>query len=157
MPVDPLITNNHIDSCAFDPKYAPEDSASAELFKLAEAGLFQLNIAHSTQKEIQHPNTPAWVKRKAADRIYTLPVGLTTDELALRAAIQRTLAGNGKPENVRQDAEHVFEAQKYGGHFITTDNGILGRAGELKKLCGICIVRPTEFLATVKRRLAERQ
>ena len=154
MPINPLITDNHIDSCAFDPKYEPEDSASNDLFKLAERGLFSLNIAHSTQKELEHPNTPALVKRKANDRIFTIAVGLTPNECARRAESHRILTGKGNPENVRQDAEHVFEVQKYGGHFITTDKRILARANDLKRLCGISVVKPTEFLDIVRRCLA---
>jgi len=50
--LSPLIVNNFIDSCAFDPKYEPEASAAFEIFKLSEGGDFQLQIAHSTQKEI---------------------------------------------------------------------------------------------------------
>ncbi len=64
-PINPLITNVFLDSCAFDPKYHPEDEASMELYKLYDQGELVLHIAHSTQKEIEHPNTPAWVKRAA--------------------------------------------------------------------------------------------
>jgi hypothetical protein len=154
---DPLITNNHIDSCAFDPKYEPEATASAEILRLADAGHFQLNVAHSTQKEIDHPNTPDSVKRRAAERIYTLEVELTQDEYRLRADIQSILAGNGQLENVAQDAKHVFEAQKYGGYFITTDRRILDRAEQLKKLCGISILKPSAFLDVVTACLARQQ
>ncbi len=46
----------------------------------------------------------------------------------------------------------MFEAQKYGGYFVTTDKRILSRAGELKKRCGISILVPSDFLALVKQR-----
>lgn len=61
MPVNPLTSNNFIDSCAFDPKYEPEDKASIAIFQLYKEGKLLIQIAHSTQKEIEHPNTPAWV------------------------------------------------------------------------------------------------
>lgn len=61
MPINPLTTNNFMDSCAFDPKYKPEDRASEEIFKLSKVGKILIQIAHSTQKEIDHPNTPGWV------------------------------------------------------------------------------------------------
>lgn len=71
-----------IDSCAFDLKYEPEAFSSVEIFKLANEGKFQLIIAHSTQKEIEHPNTPKWVKLEAQSRIYTLNVQLTPKDIS---------------------------------------------------------------------------
>lgn len=149
MPINPLRTNNLIDSCAFDPKYEPEASASVEIFQLANEGKFQLIVAHSTQKEIDHPNTPAWVKAEAQSRIYTLNVQLTANELAVLAKIEAILAGNGKVENIKQDAQHVFDAQKYGSYFITTDKRILLRAEQLARECTVSVLRPSEFLALV--------
>ena len=60
------------------------------------------------------------------------------------------LTGQGKPENSAADARHVFEAQKYGSYFITTDARILKRAEELQAACDINIVLPREFLALVR-------
>lgn len=150
MGANPLYTNSMIDSCAFDPKFEPEASASSEILALADHGKFQLMVAHSTQKEIDHRNTPAEVKKRATERAFSKPVDLTDDEQRIRSEIHRILTGNGKPENVREDSEHVFEAQKYGGHFITTDRRILDRASELEALCGICVLKPSEFLAKAK-------
>ena len=153
--MNPRYVNNFLDSCAFDPKVEPEAFASGEILAIADAGTFQLIVAHSTQKEIEHPNTPAEVKKRATERIFSLPVGLTQGEQRLRADIHRILTGNGKPENVREDAEHLFEAQKYGGHFITTDRRILDRGDELSAVCGICVLRPSDFLAKVKALLSD--
>jgi hypothetical protein len=112
VPINPLITNNFIDSCAFDPKYEPEDKASLELFKLCEEGEIIILIAHSTQKEIEHPNTPAWVKREALNLIYTKQTCLTDSEVRKLREIETILAGNGNVENILRDARHVFEAQR---------------------------------------------
>jgi hypothetical protein len=152
MAIDPSITNNFLDSCAFDPKYAPEAKASLELFELYEMGKVLLQIAHSIQKEIGHPNTPASVKTEAQNLIFTMEVWLTPSELVILRKIEAILAGNGKIENISQDARHVFEAQKYGSYFITTDTGILNRAPALRICCGVEIVRPSEFLAIVETR-----
>src|SRR4051812_46045480 len=116
-----LIVNNFIDSCAFDPKYEPEASAAVEIFKLSEGGAFQLQIAHSTQKEIEHRNTPDWVKKQAGGLIYSINVQLAPNEKKQLSDIEVILAGNGKVENIKQDAWHVFEAAKYGHYFTTTD------------------------------------
>jgi hypothetical protein len=65
MAINPFKTNNFIDSCAFDPKYdSLEVSASEEIFNLSKYGKLVIQIAHSTQKELEHPNTPNWVRRE---------------------------------------------------------------------------------------------
>jgi hypothetical protein len=153
--LSPLIVNNFIDSCAFDPKYEPEASASAEIFKLSESGAFGLEIAHSTQKEIEHPNTPHWIKEQAGGLIYSVNVQLTPNEKKLLSDIELILAGNGKIENIKQDAWHVFEAAKYGHYFITTDKRILDRAAALRDRGGVNVLLPSEFLASLKTHMAE--
>ncbi len=149
MPANPIINNNFLDSCAFDPKYDPEDSASIDIFKLSQEGKVLIQIAHSTQKELDHPNTPEWVKSEAKNLIYTIKVSLTANEENELHQIEAILAGNGKVENIKQDARHVFEAQKYGAYFITTDNRILSRAHELYLACGVSILKPSDFLSLV--------
>ena len=153
--LSPLIVNNFIDSCAFDPKYEPEASAAFEIFKLSEGGDFQLQIAHSTQKEIEHPNTPDWVKKQAGGLIYTINVQLTPNQKKLLSDIEVILAGNGKIENIKQDAWHVFEAANYGHYFITTDKRILARANELRSRGGVNVLLPSEFLKSLKAHMAE--
>lgn len=134
-----------MDSCAFDPKYSPEDQAALDLFQRYKNGDLVLQIAHSTQKEVEHPNTPSWVKQEANALVYTIETSLTDSERRLKAQILKTLAGNGKPENVSQDAEHVFEASKYGSYFVTTDQRILKKRGELCSACDLDIVTPSEL------------
>lgn len=103
-------------------------------------------MAHSNQKEIEHPNTPAWVKREAQSRIYTIETGLTDNERSMKTKILGILAGDGKPEKMRQDAEHVYEASKYGSYFVTTDERILKREKELYECCTVTVLRPSEML-----------
>lgn len=153
MPANPLINNNFIDSCAFDPKYEPEDSASVDIFKLSQERKILIQIAHSTQKELKHPNTPTWVKSEAQRLIYTIKVTLTANEENKLREIESILAGNGKVENIAQDARHVFEAQKYGSYFITTDNRILSRAHDLHLACGVSIIKPSDFLSLLTQYL----
>lgn len=145
-PVDPRIRNNFIDSCAFDPKYSPEDEASLRIFSLYEEGVIGLNITYSNIKELEHPNTPASVKQAAVGMIYTLPTTLTVPEIAKKRAILKKLAGTGYPENMAKDSEHIFEASKYGGYFITVDERILKKREALAKICDATIVKPSEFL-----------
>lgn len=99
MAIDPWITNNFLDSCAFDPKYAPKDKASIELLELYKTkNNLLLLIAHSTKKEIDHPNTPAWVKTEGQNLIDTIQFQLTSNEVPLLRKIESILAGNGKVE-----------------------------------------------------------
>lgn len=157
MAADPLIRSNFVDSCAFDPKYEPETSAANEIFRLFEEGHFLIQIAHSTQKELDHPNTPNWVKAEAAGLNYTLEVNLVPSECHLLSDIRAILAGDGKIENILGDAQHVFETQKYGFYFITTDKRILSRAGALQERCGVVVLPPSEFLRIAKHFIAERE
>lgn len=149
MAINPFITNIFFDSCAFDPKYGDEASASEVL--LTTEGL-KIIISHSTLKETSHPNTPDKVKVLAKERMFTLPVGLTPDEIYRKSRILEILTGNGNPSKMRQDSEHVFEASKYGSYFVTTDNRILKKKEELKSIGVVCsILLPNELLKLVKQ------
>lgn len=150
MPINPWISNNFIDSCAFDPKYDPEDKAATEIFRLHQDNDLSIIIAHSTQKEIEYPNTPLWVKKEAVRLPYTLDKSITSQEKTLLQNIEKTLAGHGKRENIIQDARHIFEAQKYAAHLVTTDKRLLKKRHEIEKLCGVKILLPSEFLRIVQ-------
>ena len=144
--LDPRRVNSFLDSCAFDPKYAPEDQAACEIRALGQAGVISLLLAHSNQKEIDHPNTPEDVKREALAMIYTLETTLTPEEVHRKSAIHAILTGNGNPEKYKADAAHVFEAGKYVGYFVTTDQRILNKRNELRHVCAAAIFTPTEWL-----------
>ena len=122
---DPRYANNFLDSCAFDPKYTPEHEAAERIRKLCSENKINIVIAHSVAKEINHPNTPSDVKAEAVEMLYSLEVGLNQEERERLQNIHSILTGNGKPENHKSDAEHIFEAGKYVGYFITTDERIL--------------------------------
>ena len=147
--ISPWITNTFVDSCAFDPKCNPEDTAATEIFRLHREQNLQLVVAHSTLKEIEHPNTPQWVKQEAGSKICSIGVQLTPPELGLKRKLLALLAGNGKPEKMAQDAEHIFEAQKYGSYFVTTDQRLLSRAVDVAAICSVTVLLPSEFLSLV--------
>ena len=148
--LDPRRVNNFIDTCAFDPKYSPEHEAAQRIRALGHEGIVQLILAHSNQKEVDHPNTPEDVKREASCMIYTIETGLVPDEISRKAKIHEILTGNGKPEKFAADAAHVFEAGKYGGYFITTDRRILDKRADLHQVCTANILTPTEWLKILK-------
>lgn len=155
MPVNPRITNNFLDSCAFDPKTPDEYEASRTIECLYNNNEIILIIAHSVEKEIEHPNTPEDVKEKARGMIRTLATGLTTDEVRRENDIRAVLSGNGNPKNYQADARHLFLADKYGGHFITLDGRILQKRDPLKKVSRVHIFTPSEWLEHYQRCAAE--
>ena len=155
MAISPLLVTSFIDSCAFDPKYEPETSAANQLHKLSDEGTLQRQIACSTQKEREHPNTPAWVKKQGQSLVDTIEVGMTPYERELLRDVHAILTGNGRSETFAQDARHVFEAQKYGGYFVTTDKRIIDKAQELQHRCGVEILLPSQFLKLVEQFLSE--
>jgi hypothetical protein len=145
---DPRRANTFLDSCAFDPKHEPENAAAQRIRSLRQSATISILLAHSNQKEIEHPNTPADVKAEASDMNYTIATSLTPDEVTRRAQIHQLITGNGKPATYEADAHHVFEAGKYGGgYFVTTDNRILARKSELQAISGAVILKPSEWLA----------
>lgn len=145
--LDPRRANNFLDSCAFDPKYAPEHESAQRIHAISRTERISIILAHSVQKEIDHPNTPAEVKAEAAAMIFTIPTSLTNGERKRHANIHAILTGNGKPEKYLADATHLFEAGKYGGgYFITTDQRILDRRDDLRGASGAVIVTPAIWL-----------
>lgn len=144
--IDPRLTSNFLDSCAFDPKYAPEDDAAKQILTLGRDRQVNLVLTHSNHKEIKHPNTPTDIKREAAAMLHTIRVLLTPDELARKWRIHTILTGNGRPEKYAADAAHVFEAGKYVGYFITTDKRILTKRKQLLELSAATIFMPSEWL-----------
>jgi hypothetical protein len=147
-PPDPRRTNTFVDTCAFDPKVEPEHRAAQKIRAIRHAGNTSILLAHSNQKEIEHPNTPGDVKVEAADMNYTIATPLTPAEHQRRFLVHQTMTGDGNPDRYEADAHHIFEAGKYGGgYFVTTDQRILNRKPQLEAVSGAIIVRPTEWLA----------
>lgn len=144
---DPRRSLNFLDSCAFDPKYAPEHEAAEKIRQFYNEGAVVLNLTHSNQNEIDHWNTPAEVKGQAALLICSLETSLNPGEHKQKAAIHNILAGNGNPEKFAADAAHVFEAAKYHGYFITTDERILQKKAEIESVCAAVVVRPSQWLS----------
>lgn len=145
--LSPRRANNFLDTCAFDPKYAPEGECAQQIRVLGNEAKVHLTLAHSIQKEIAHPNTPAEVKRHAAALNFSIKTDLTPKEVNRLNRIHAILTGCGKPEKYEADSVHVFEAGKYGGYFVTTDRRILDKRAELNQTSGARILTPCEWLA----------
>jgi hypothetical protein len=145
--IDPHYCNNFIDAHVLDRTGTPEDEVVEQILSLAMDGTFTLLLPYSVKAEIEHPNTPTEVRRRATELIFTEPVTLTAPELETHRKARELLRGNAKPGKHDRDAFHVVESAKYGGgYFITNDQRILKKQSELTALIGIVIVTPTEFL-----------
>jgi len=149
MALNPFRINIFIDSCAFDPKVEPENSCSEEIFSYYEKKEINLIVSHSNMKEAEHPNTPPRIKAEAASKIFSLETSLTTQEELIKNEIWGILTGNGNPEKMKPDSEHVFEAHKYGGYFVTNDQRIINKREDLNNICNAIIVTPCELIGII--------
>jgi hypothetical protein len=125
----PQYTHSFIDSCAFNPGGIEEGASRRILEKWPN-----IIVAHSVQKELEHPNTPDDVKRMAQEFVYTVETELTPELLDKKDDIRIFVQGNAKLDRHKFDAEHLFELYKSGGgYFVTTDKRLLSRSDELFK------------------------
>lgn len=137
----PQYTHSFIDTCAFDPG-GTEEAASRRILEKWP----NIIVAHSVQKEIEHPNTPTDVKKLANSLIYTIESELTPDLLEKKKEIRILIQGNAQPSNHIGDADHLFELYRFGGgHFVTTDKRLLSNSNKLLKKYFITTIKPSEF------------
>lgn len=139
----PQYTHTFMDSCAFNPVQEEEPASRRILEKCSD-----IIVAHSVEKEMDHPNTPDNVKRLSKGFIYTIESDLTTEEIERRNEIRMLLQGNAKPGRHKNDADHLFELSKYGGgYFVTTDDRLLKHSDELFEKYFITTIKPSDYEA----------
>ena len=148
--IDPRIVNSLIDAHVLDRTGGPDDDIVDEILSLAAEEEINLLLPYSVKSEIEHHNTPAKVKRRAAELLYTEPVSLTPGEKEQHRRVREILQGNAKLGKHDRDAFHVVESAKYGEYFITNDQRILQKAPEIVAAVGIGIVTPAQFLTTYR-------
>jgi hypothetical protein len=137
----PQYTHSFIDSCAFNPGGVEEVASRRILEKWPN-----IIVAHSVQKELDHPNTPDDVKRMAQAFVYTIETELTPELLKKKDEIRILIQGNAKPGRHKGDADHLFELYKFGGgYFVTTDVRLLSRSDELFKKYFITTIKPSDY------------
>jgi hypothetical protein len=133
-PLDPRICNVAIDANSLDRLDADRAAGVDRLLELRDAARITLIVPKGVRLEFQHPATPRPVREAGSSQLFTVSVGLNPEELRQRCEIERELQGNAKPCKHRADADHLFEAAKYCGYFITHDDRILRRAGKLRRI-----------------------
>ena len=154
MPLNPFNQPVYFDSCAFDGGDEREQHASIKARKIFEENGGIINIVHSVMEEIEDSYTPQSVKGIANNSIYTIEVELTQQEEADLKDVEAIIVGNGNLEKRKADCRHVFEAQKYGRYFVTTDKCILKHGNAIKKrFSTLFIIKPTEFFEIVEQNI----
>jgi hypothetical protein len=148
-PLDPRICPVAIDANALDRDGSAGDHLVDRLLGLSSAGAINLILPKCVREEIQNPRTPKDVQEATLPLIFTIPVGLNPDEQRRKRIIERELQGNARPGKHMSDADHLFEAAKYGGYFITHDRRILTKAGRLCEVLppSLTVVTLPDFIA----------
>lgn len=145
-PLDPRITNVAIDSSALHRDGSARDAIVERLLALRSAGRINLILPKGVRDEILDPRAPTDKKEAALPMIFSLPVELNSAEQIRHQIIEDELRGNAKPGKHAADADHLFEASKYSGYFLTEDGRILRKAGRLEQA-----LPPSLTIATVAK------
>ena len=67
-------------------------------------------------------------------------------EQSLKKALEDLLSGNAKSDKRHDDANHLFEASKYGGFFVATDQRILKKHEQIYRLATVQVLKPSEII-----------
>lgn len=137
------------DSCAFDGGDLSEQKASEKAREILQMNGKKVMLMHSVDSEIRNPTTPDWIQEIALSSRKTVRLNLTDVEKQTLADIETIIVGNGKVAKRKADCFHVFEAQKYGGCFVTADEGIYKHSEHIWQKYRLNIVKPTDFLKLV--------
>ncbi len=137
----PQHTHTFMDSCAFSPEEEEEPASRRILEKCPN-----IIVAHSVQKELNHPNTPEDIRQLSMAFIYTIEGDLTQEEIERRNEFRMLIQGNASAGRHKNDADHLFELSKYGGgYFVTTDRRLLKHSETLFKRYFITTIEPSEY------------
>lgn len=145
-----FVHNVFLDSCVFNLGNTAEADACSQIFKWAEESIIVPILAHSVLDELNHPNTPRWMKELAMQFVSTREMSLTLDQQKQLKKIESIIIGQGKYETYCNDALHVFISDDSGKYFITADDRLLKKREEIKLTStGIVICKPTELVEIV--------
>ncbi len=147
--MNPFMATVFIDSCTFDPAGEPDNSCSEEIFSYYQKDEINLIVSHSSTKEAAYPNIPSRIKSEA--KLSGKDVTLTTEENEKKNTIWNIIADSQNPEDMKQDSEHVFEAHKCGGYFVTNDSRIIKNRKALINVCNALIVTPCELIGIINK------
>lgn len=139
------------DSCAFNPSDPFEQKATFHILKWVEESVVIPEVSNSVLKEIEHASTPTWVRETALRFISTRHLTLNPKQTEILKRIKDIIIGDARTETYENDALHIFIADDLAEYFITTDERLLKRKNEVKKVStGIKICKPSEFVQIVE-------
>jgi len=108
------------------------DHLVQRLLDLGDKGAIRLVIAGGVRDEVHHPKTPRNVKAVFEPQIFNLRPRLNVSQDELRKKVRDIMQGNALTGKHDADASHLCEAAETGcGYFITHDNRILDKRGDL--------------------------
>lgn len=123
--IDPRYGNVLLDANALEPVDSRRTPAIEEFRHHVERLDLSLVVPSGVRAEISHPRTPTWV-RDAMPEVFVIPTATTDDERRLRDDLRQVIRGQAAEGRHDRDADHIFDAQKYGGrYFITHDTRLL--------------------------------
>jgi hypothetical protein len=148
-PLDPRKCPVAIDANALDRDGSERDALVDRLLCLSAAGTTNLIVPKGVRQEILNPQTPAHIQDAVLRKIFTISVGLNSDEERRHCRVTQELQGNARPGRHEADADHLFEAAKYSGYLITHDDRIHKRAERLRDVLPptLTVVTLTGFFA----------
>jgi hypothetical protein len=147
--LDPRICPIAIDANALNRDGSAHDALVDRLLRLSSERKINLILPKRVRKEITDIRTPSHIREAVLSKIFTIQVGLSSDEQRRLRLIEQELQGNAKPGKHAADADHLFESAKYCGYFITHDQRILQKAGKITSLLApsLTVVTLVDFLA----------
>jgi hypothetical protein len=147
-PLDPRKCPIGIDANALNRDGSDHDALVDRLLELHRTGQINLIVPHGVRREAADPQTPQQVAEPVLSQIFTIPTGLTAQERDIRRRIEAELRGNARPGKHAADAQHLAEAAKYCGYFITHDARVLKRSAGLRDVLppSLNVVTLVQFL-----------
>lgn len=124
-----------------------ETKAVELIVKLQLDQSISLVIPFSVKKELEHENTPLYVKIIASGFLFSDEVYFENHHQVALSKVEKILKGNCIDGKHKKDALHVYESSRNSGrYFITKDKILLKKSNELKEFLSIKVVKPTEFI-----------
>jgi hypothetical protein len=147
-PLDPRLSNITIDNNALDKNGTARDALIDRLMTLQQSGEVNIVVPRGVRSEALHPYTPSDVRQNIGSQIFAIQTALTAPEREQLRKVETVLQGNAQPAKHKADANHLFEAGKYGGgYFITNDGRILDKRDELSEASAL---PPTLSIVTLE-------
>jgi hypothetical protein len=149
---DPRYGNIHLDANALEPPDPSDRELVREFLKLRDDEVISVVNPHGVQREVNHPHTPSST-RMGMEGIFTIQTSQMPEEQTVRSRLRELMRGGAAAGRHAADAEHIFEASKYGGiYFVTHDRRIINKKTEIAHILGSrpAIVTLRQFIKVCK-------